>query len=190
MISTKYEQFWNEERGAAAMALAEGKTQLQVAELVGVTDRTIRNWLDDDRFVAEIDRLSLMVGVASRAERLRWVNRVVAQRVREEDGFIITERDLLDWLKFAQSETDGAKIDLSKLAEMLGGEQAQDVVAGGSGPPSRLLAQSGVIDVTAEPGSDSSSGPSAQLARLDRQPTLPPAHSQQADGPDEELNAS
>ena len=125
MISTKYEQFWTEQRGYAALGLAEGKSQAEVAALAGVTDRTIRNWLDDERFTAEIDRLSLMVGVASRAERLRLVNRLVKQRIREEDGYILTERDLLDWLKFAQSETDGAKIDLSKLAELLAGESGQ-----------------------------------------------------------------
>ena len=133
MISTKYEQFWNEQRGSAALALAEGKSQAEVAALAGVTDRTIRNWLDDDRFIAEIDRLSLMVGVASRAERLRLVNRLVKQKVRQEDGFIFTEKDLLDWLKFAQSETDGAKIDLSKLAEMLAGESTAE-----PGPPQQL----------------------------------------------------
>jgi transcriptional regulator with XRE-family HTH domain len=141
MISERYESFWNEQRGAAALGLAEGKSQLEVAQLVGVTDRTIRNWLDDDRFIAEIDRLSLMVGVASRAERLRLVNRLVKQKVRQEDGFIFTEKDLLDWLKFAQSETDGAKIDLSKLAELLAGESAAE-----HGPPQQLGA---AIETTA-----------------------------------------
>lgn len=128
MISTKYDQFWNEQRGAAALGLAEGKSQKKVAALIGVTDRTIRNWLDDDRFLEEIDRLSLMVGVASRAERLRIVNRLVKQRIKEdEDGYIITEKDLLDWLKFAQSETDGAKIDLSKLSELLAGDTSNSM---------------------------------------------------------------
>jgi len=189
MISTKYEQFWTEQRGYAALGLAEGKSQAEVAALAGVTDRTIRNWLDDDRFTAEIDRLSLMVGVASRAERLRLVNRLVKQRVREEDGYIITEKDLLDWLKFAQSETDGAKIDLSKLAEMLAGESAQQA----DGPATRQLA--GTIDVEAtqsavEAGLDtvmftdgtstggSESGNSSSLSQ------------DVVAGPDEELNPS
>lgn len=54
-----------------------------------------------------------MVGIANRAERLRIAMQVVRQRVRE-DG-VQTERDTLDWLKFAQSETDGAKLDLATL---------------------------------------------------------------------------
>lgn len=37
-----------------------------------------------------------------------------------EDGTIETDRDVLDWLKFAQSETTGIKLGYSKgeLAEM------------------------------------------------------------------------
>lgn len=178
MISTKYEQFWNEQRGAAALGLAEGKSQQQVASLVGVTDRTIRNWLDDNRFLAEIDRLSLMVGVASRAERLRLVNRLVKQKVREEDGYIITEKDLLDWLKFAQSETDGAKLDFSKLAELLTGQEQQSDGPGGlttsqSQSPALLASADSVIEVEANSGplSSSSSSSSSQPDDLDFNPS-------------------
>lgn len=157
MISTKYEQFWTQERGAAALALAEGKSQVEAACLVGVTDRTIRNWLDDERFIAEIDRLSLMVGVASRAERLRLVNRLVKQRIREEDGYIITEKDLLDWLKFAQSETDGAKIDLSKLAELLAGEGSDSSSSNTSQPQLAPVIEIGAVAVESSGDCDSGS---------------------------------
>lgn len=54
-----------------------------------------------------------MIGIASRAERLRFAMRVVRQKTK---GTIETDKDLLDWLKFAQSETEGVKLDLSKLA--------------------------------------------------------------------------
>ncbi len=64
-------------------------------------------------FAAEVDRLSVMIGIASRAERLRFAMRVVRQKTK---GNIETDKDLLDWLKFAQSETDGVKLDLPKLA--------------------------------------------------------------------------
>lgn len=56
-----------------------------------------------------------MIGIASRAERLRIAQRVARQKVNDE-GLVSTEKDLLDWLKFAQSETDGIKLDLAKLA--------------------------------------------------------------------------
>lgn len=109
---------WNKTRITAASMLAVGYSKTAVAEEIGVHRNTIYEWLDDPEFAAEVDRLSLMTGIASRAERMRLVNRLVRQKIRE-DGTIITEKDILDWLKFAQSETTGAKIDLSKLAEML-----------------------------------------------------------------------
>jgi hypothetical protein len=43
--------------------------------------------------------------------------RVVKQKVRAETGEIITDKDILDWIKYVQSETDGVKLDLSKLLE-------------------------------------------------------------------------
>jgi predicted transcriptional regulator len=113
---------WTEERQRAAMLLADGNTQQEVAAETGVTDRTIRNWLNDERFAAEVDRLSLMIGTANRAERLRIANRVIRAKVKE--GIPETEKDLLDWLKFAQSETDGIKLDFGKVAAALAQDEA------------------------------------------------------------------
>lgn len=103
------------------MILAQGYTQAEASAQSGITDRTIRRWLDELEFSVEVDRLSLMVGIASRAERLRIAMQVVRQKVRD-DG-IQTERDTLDWLKFAQSETDGAKLDLAALLGAMEGAE-------------------------------------------------------------------
>lgn len=105
---------WTEQRSLAAIGLAEGKTQKQVAQDVEAGERTIRDWLANSEFAAEVDRLSLMVSVSSRAERLRIAMRVVRDKVSGEK--VDTEKDLLEWLKFAQSETDGIKLQLSQLA--------------------------------------------------------------------------
>ncbi len=113
---------WNETRSRAAIALAEGKTQQQVADECDIAKRTIQRWLEHSDFAAEVDRLSLMVGIASRAERLRLAQRIVRQRT-SDDGGLITKADLLEWLKFAQSETDGVKLDLAKLAAALGANE-------------------------------------------------------------------
>jgi hypothetical protein len=131
---------WSSKRYKAALALAEGQSQQEVAEATGVCRKTICNWLCVIEFAAEVDRLSCMIDISSRAERLRIAMRVVRQRVRA-DGTPETEKDLLDWLKFVQSETDGAKIDFSKLAEVLAGENSD-----GLGGPSRV---SRAIDVEA-----------------------------------------
>jgi predicted transcriptional regulator len=113
---------WTSERSKAAVLLANGHTQQEVATECEVTDRTVRNWLTEPEFAAEVDRLSVMVGVASRAERLRIAMRVIRARCKE--GIPESEKDLLEWLKFAQSETDGVKLDLGKLAASFAKDEA------------------------------------------------------------------
>jgi transcriptional regulator with XRE-family HTH domain len=107
---------WTKQREAAAIALADGQTQRAVAEALNIHENTVSRWMQVPEFSAEVDRLSLMMGIASRAERLRIAKRVVRERIKD-DGEIQTDKDLLDWLKFAQSETDGIKLDLTSLAE-------------------------------------------------------------------------
>lgn len=102
--------------------LAEGRTQLDIAAELEITDRVIRKWLANPEFSAEVDRLSLMMGVAGRAERLRIAQRVVREKLKGEVPQ--TDKDLLEWLKFAQSETDGIKIDFAKLTAALGADDA------------------------------------------------------------------
>jgi hypothetical protein len=109
-MSTQFH--WSSKRYKAALALAEGQSQQAVAEVIGVCRKTICNWLCVTAFVAEVDRLSCMIDVASRAERLRIAMRVVRQRTRA-DGTLETDKDLLDWLKYAQSETTGIKLGFS-----------------------------------------------------------------------------
>ena len=104
---------WSSKRHKAALALAEGQSQQAVAEAIGVCRKTICNWLCVTEFAAEVDRLSCMIDISSRAERLRIAMRAVRQRVRD-DGTIETDRDVLDWLKYAQSETTGIKLGFSK----------------------------------------------------------------------------
>jgi len=124
---------WTDQRSQAAIALAEGKTQKEVAQEVDVAERSLRDWLNIPEFAAEVDRLSLMIDVSSRAQRLRLAMRVV--RAKTKDGEIKTDKDLLEWLKFAQSETDGIKLDITKIAAALGANDASvaDSRSGGVG---------------------------------------------------------
>jgi len=109
---------WTPKRRAVALALAEGHTIEEASRLARVTERTIYNWKRKLEFEVEIDRLSLMTDIASRAERLRIAMQVARQKVCE-DGNFDTNKDLLDWLKFAQSETDGAKLDLAAIFDAM-----------------------------------------------------------------------
>jgi len=106
---------WTPTREKAALLLASGYTWAETSKNADVAESTINRWMKVPEFFNEVDRLSHMVGVAARAERLRMVNRIVRQKTKEESGELITEKDLLDWLKFAQSETDGANLDLTLL---------------------------------------------------------------------------
>ncbi len=108
---------WTAAKEKAAFALADGLTQAEAAQEAEVTDRTIRTWLQEPEFSAEVDRLTLMTSIATRAARLRIAKRVIARLGAT------TDKDLLDWLKFAQSETDGVKLDLTKLAA-IGADEA------------------------------------------------------------------
>ena len=116
-MSTQFR--WSSKRQKAALALAEGQSQQAVADAIGVCRKTICNWLCVTPFAAEVDRLSCIIDISSRAERLRIAMRAVRQRVRD-DGTIETDRDVLDWLKYAQSETTGIKLGFSngELAEV------------------------------------------------------------------------
>ncbi len=100
---------WNDTRSRAALGLADGKTQQHVANECDITTRTIQRWLDHPEFAAEVDRLTLLTGISLRAERLRIVKRVIQQSVKD-DQKIRTSKDILEWLKHAQSETNGTDL--------------------------------------------------------------------------------
>lgn len=115
MDSTIPQRFtWNEQRTKAAISLASGSTKQEAADAAGVDRTSIYNWLAHSEFAEEVDRLSLMVSISSRAERLRLAMRAV--KAKTKDGIPQSDKDILEWLKFAQSETDGVKLDLGKLA--------------------------------------------------------------------------
>lgn len=98
------------------MMLAAGYRKPEVAKEIEVDRSTIYEWLAHPDFYCEVDRLTFMVDVAQRAERIRKSMRLL--RSREVDGVLQSDKDSLDWMKFVQSETDGAKVDLTKLSEL------------------------------------------------------------------------
>lgn len=143
---------WNRKTSDAAVMLAKGYTQAETAAEIGVTDRTIRRWVANPDFAAEVDRLSVMVDLAGRGERVRLAQRVI-RRMDEK-----TERDLLDWLKFIQSETDGAKLD-GGFIEQLAALIAHDSRPAGAAPAESAGATS--ADASAGDGSVASDADNA-----------------------------
>ncbi len=106
---------WTKKRSEVAILLSLGYTGEEIAEKAKIGKRTIYRWKNHPEFAAEIERLSLMTDIAGRAERLRIAKRVIRQM--QTEGKIKTSKDLLDWLKYAQGETDGIKLDLAALIE-------------------------------------------------------------------------
>lgn len=114
---------WTRKRVLAAFSLAEGLDVNETAKQAGISERTLYRWRHDNQFAAEVDRLTLMLGIALKAERIRIAKRAVRQMVKEEFDIktgeaktvVFTSRDLLDWLKYVQSETEGIKLDLTNL---------------------------------------------------------------------------
>lgn len=111
---------WTKKKTDAATLLALGYTEQQTAENVGVTRRTVANWKANLDFMLEVDKLTLMTGISLRAERLRIASRAIREKITDER--IRTNKDLLDWLKYAQSETDGVKVDFGALLSEISGE--------------------------------------------------------------------
>lgn len=104
---------------------------LETVAISGVPQRTLYRWMQIPQFSEEVDRLTFLTGVASKAERLRMVKRVIVKLG------INTNKDLLEWLKFAQSETDGIKLDFAGLYAALHADGAPMAGSGqgGSGAP-------------------------------------------------------
>ena len=109
---------WTKNKNIAAIYLAGGYTIRETADEAGVKERTIYLWKKIPEFAAEVDCLSLMTDIAGRAERLRIAKKVIRQMIDKESKKFKTSKDLLDWLKYAQGETDGIKLDLAALTEV------------------------------------------------------------------------
>lgn len=110
---------WSETKSQVAAMLASGYDEAEIKRRTGAKVKDIRAWLSHPNFAAEVDRLALMTGVALRSYRIRLANRIIRQIG------IRTNKDLLDWLKYLQSETTGAvgaapnPADQEKLFEAL-----------------------------------------------------------------------
>ena len=116
---------WNDKRSQAAVMLADGYTIDEVAEAIGVNSRSVDRWKADIEFSQEVDRLGLMVGIANKAERLKIARRMICNLAKKQ---VPTHKDLLEWLKYAQGETDGIRLDLTPLFE-----NVASLASGGSG---------------------------------------------------------
>ena len=119
---------WSDEQSRAAVMLAEGYTKADVSREIGVHASTITRWTQNEEFAEEVDRLSLMYGLASKAERMRLIKR--AAREFERDGKPdVSGFTLLDLLKEARMQTEGVKLDILSILTANQQEEPAAIVA-------------------------------------------------------------
>lgn len=126
---------WTKKKSKVAIDLSLGFTIEETAERNDITERSIYIWKTKVAFSAEVDRLSLMTDIAGRAERLR-----IAKKMIRKLGYN-SKKDILEWLKYAQGETDGIKLDLAAIAEAIA--LVADSGSGGAGKDKPEKSESG-----------------------------------------------
>jgi hypothetical protein len=109
---------WTPQRERAAYLLSLGCTETETADDVGVCQSTISKWKQNPDFALELDRLVMLTGFATKAERIRLAKKVIRQAITAE-GFVKTRKDVLDWLKYLKSELDSIEFR-SILIEVFG----------------------------------------------------------------------
>jgi hypothetical protein len=121
---------WTDERVVAAKMLATGHTVKETAQEIGVSERTIYNWKATEEFDQEIDRLSVIIGVASKAHRMRILNRMIRSFIKQNGDVELHDESLLDLLKEARMQSEGTRIDITSLYTALS-QEARSVARSG-----------------------------------------------------------
>lgn len=121
---------WDSKWNDAVKMLAVGDTVREVAEAVGVTERTIYLWKNKESFAAEVDRLSLIYGLASKAERTRLLMRMAKQKVKADGSLELDDTSLMDIIKEMRMQIEGTRIDISTIYTALS-DEARSVARAG-----------------------------------------------------------
>ena len=129
---------WDEQKTQAAILLAQGYNHGVVSEEVNCNRTTIWRWMQNEEFAKEVDKLSLMYGVASKAHRMRLINQAIRQFI-DENGTLDTGDDtLLDYLKEARQQIEGVKLDIISQLTAIAQTAGSVEPSGPSGGPGLL----------------------------------------------------
>jgi transcriptional regulator with XRE-family HTH domain len=120
--------------------LAQGYMKMEICEECGIDPSTLRRWEHIDAFMEEVDRLSLIRGIASKANRLRLLNQAIRQKVNSETGEIdLANVSFLDLLKEARMQTEGVRLDILNTLIPAFTEKTGSVAGGGSDRSIKIL---------------------------------------------------
>jgi transposase len=112
-MAGKMDKFkWTKRRIELAETIADGNSVKNAAKICDISERTAYRWNSNLEFSTEVDRLTLMMGIASKAKRLRIAKKVVREKMA---GGVNTKKDLLEWMQFAAKETDEVRLNLADI---------------------------------------------------------------------------
>jgi hypothetical protein len=131
---------WTEERTQAAILLGKGYNFSEAGREVGLDRSTVSRWMKNDEFAEAVDKLSLMHGLASKAERMRIMQRAVREFV-SEDKIDVSGFTLLDLIKEARMQMEGVRIGI--LNELTALEEEAGSMAGSGSEGSIFLPEPG-----------------------------------------------
>ena len=115
---------WTKKKNAFVEMAAEGEKIVDIARKLNMSIHTAYHWNEDPLIREEIDRLSLMSGIASKAERMRIAKKAARQKMLGDH--VRTKKDLLDWLKFASKEMEGERVHVHlNIADVISSLDAQ-----------------------------------------------------------------
>jgi transcriptional regulator with XRE-family HTH domain len=131
---------WDERREQAAILLAQGYSKKEICEKVEIHESTLWRWEQEDSFSEEVDNLSLMYGLASKAHRTRLLNQAIRQKINNKTGQIdLSGVTFLDLIKEARMQTEGLKLDILNTLIPAFAEETGSVAGSGSDRSTKIL---------------------------------------------------
>jgi len=136
---------WTQAQSDAAVMLATGTPKKHIIEQLGIARTTLWNWEQNPVFSIEVDKLSLMHGLASKAYRMRMIQEAVKSFKNKDDSWNTTGTTLLEWIKEARMQMEGVSLNIvSQLATFI----EQTGLVDGAGPASSIQAIEAQTDET------------------------------------------
>lgn len=120
---------WDIYKRKACIELAKGLTISEAAKEAGCSSRSISRWKNSEEFQIELDRCSLIYGLASKAERMRQLTKAAKQFVRG-DHIDTGNKDHLDYVKAARTEAEGVRLHLVQDIEAILNEDGSNTGSG------------------------------------------------------------
>ena len=132
-ILDKHGRFnWTDDRTIAAVKTAEGWGKAAIEAEYGISGSTIWHWEQYDEYSKEVDKLSLMYGMASRAYRVRLLNKAIRQKIDESGNIDLDGVSFIDLIKEARMQTEGVRLDI--LSQIIAAIPAEAGLVDGPGP--------------------------------------------------------